>query len=54
MADPTQEHCLDYALAEFDNEHIIFTVDGKTDEEAVEILRVLWTIHHARDIGRWE
>jgi hypothetical protein len=54
MADPTRERCPDYALAEFDNERIVFTVDGKTDEEAVEILRALWTIHHARDIGRWE
>jgi putative sterol carrier protein len=54
MADPTRERCPDYTLAEFDNERIVFTVDGKTDEEAVEILRALWTIHHARDIGRWE
>jgi hypothetical protein len=54
MADPTRERCPDYMLAEFDNECIVFTVDGKTDEEAVEILRALWTIHHVRDIGRWE
>jgi uncharacterized membrane protein len=54
MADPTRECCPDYMLAEFDNECIVFMVDGKTDEEAVEILKALWTIHHARNIGRWE
>ena len=54
MADPTQEWCPDYALPEFDDKRLVFTVDGKTDQEAVEILRSLWTIHHARNIENWE
>ena len=54
MADPTRERCPDYALPEFDNERTVFTVDGKTNEEAVEILRALWTIQHKRDIEGWE
>ena len=54
MADPTREQCPDYALPWFDDERLVFTVDGKTDEEAVEILRALWTIHHARDVKAWK
>ena len=54
MADPTRERCPDYALPRFDDERLVFTVDGKMDEEAVEILRALWTIHHARDVEAWE
>jgi len=54
MADPTRERCPDYALPEFDDERVVFTVDGKTEEEAVEILRALWTIHHARSVEDWE
>ena len=54
IADPTREWCPDYALPQFDDERLVFTVDGKTNEKAVEILRALWTIHHARDIERWE
>jgi len=29
-------------------------VDTKMEEEAVEILRALWTIHHARSVENWE
>ena len=54
MADPTRERCPDYALLEFGDERTVFTVDGKTDEEAVKVLRALWTIQHARDIENWE
>ena len=54
MADPTRKRCPDYALPEFEDERLVFTFDGKTDEEAVEVLRALWTIHHARDVEAWE
>lgn len=54
MADPMPERCPDYALPDFDDERLVFTVDGRTNEEAIEILRALWTIHHARDVDTWE
>jgi hypothetical protein len=51
MADP---RCPDYALRVFDDEKLVLTVNRKTNEEAVEILNILWTIYHARDIGNRE
>ncbi|KAG8221442.1 hypothetical protein J3R82DRAFT_1633 [Butyriboletus roseoflavus] len=54
MADPTQECCPDYALPEFNDKRLVFTVDSKTDQEVVETLRALWTIQHARDIENQE
>jgi hypothetical protein len=54
MVDPTRECSPDYTLPEFDNERFSFTMDGKTNEEAVEVLRAPWMIQHVRDIGNWE
>ena len=54
MADPYQEICPDYALPEFEEAQLIFTLDGKTKEEAVIFLRNLWNVKNTRDIEIWD
>ena len=54
MADPNCKHCPDFVLPEFEDERLIFTVDGKIDEEAIKVLRALWVINHNRDIENWD
>ncbi|KAF8546457.1 hypothetical protein OG21DRAFT_1426972 [Imleria badia] len=54
MADPNLEVCPDYALPEFEDERLIFTLDGKAEEEAIALLRNLWGLSNARDIEAWE
>ncbi|KAF8549124.1 hypothetical protein OG21DRAFT_1526029 [Imleria badia] len=46
--------CPDYVLPEFEDARLIFTVDGKTKEEAAVVLRNLWNINYTRDIENWE
>ena len=41
MADPNCKRCPDFVLPEFEDERLIFTVDGKIDEEAIKVLRAL-------------
>ena len=54
IADPTWDQCLDCALLEFEDKRLIFMVDGKMKEEAMEILRALWTINHAKSMKNWK
>ena len=54
MADPNCKRCPDFVLPEFEDERLIFTVDGKIDEEAIKVLRALWVINHNRDIENWD
>ena len=54
MADPNQEVCPDYALPEFDDARLLFTVDGKTDEEAATLLKNLWNLRNTKNIENWE
>ena len=54
MADPNKEICLDYTLPEFGDAHLLFTVDGKTDEEVATLLKNLWNLKNAKDIENWE
>ena len=54
MADPNKEICPDYALPEFADARLLFTMDGKTDEEAAVLLKNLWNLKNAKDIGNWE
>ena len=43
MANPNQEVCPNHVLPEFGDTQLLFTVNGKTDEEATTLLRNLWT-----------
>ena len=54
MADPNKEICPDYVLPEFADARLLFTVDGKMDEEAAVLLKNLWNLKNAKDIGNWE
>ena len=54
MADPNQEVCPNYALPEFDDARLLFTVDGKTDEEAVTLLKNLWNLRNTKNIENRE
>ena len=54
MADPNKEICPDYALPEFADVQLLFTVDSKMDEEAAALLKNLWNLKNAKDIGNWE
>ncbi|KAG9309767.1 hypothetical protein JVU11DRAFT_10141 [Chiua virens] len=46
MANPHLEAELDYALLEFDNARLIFTVEGRTDAQAATILLKVWHFNH--------
>ena len=54
MANPNREVCPDYALPEFDDARLLFTVDGKTDEEAATLLKNLWNLKNTKEIANWE
>ena len=50
MANPHLERCPDYMLPEFQEARFVFTVDGKTEEEAAAYLRSIWQINHDRAV----
>jgi hypothetical protein len=54
MADPNRNICPDYKEPEYDDAHIIFTVEGKTDAEAAAILRNLWRFNNTKAIEAWD
>ena len=54
MANPHFDECPDYLLPDFEEAWLMFTVDGKTDEEAALILRNLWIFSNAKAIEAWD
>ncbi|KAF9227994.1 hypothetical protein BS17DRAFT_774613 [Gyrodon lividus] len=54
MANLYQEHAPDYMLDEFTEVRLIFTVDGKTDEEAAAILLNIWQFNNAKAWEAWD
>ena len=54
MADPNLKVCPDYQWPEFDDVWLVFTLNGKTKEEAVVLLRNIWGLNNARAIENWQ
>ena len=54
MSNPNDEVCPDYLQPEFAEARLIFTVEGKSEEEAAIFLETIWQFNNARDIVRWD
>ncbi|KIJ06102.1 hypothetical protein PAXINDRAFT_20692, partial [Paxillus involutus ATCC 200175] len=46
MTNPHEEECPNYMLPEFEEARLLFTVEGKTDEEAAALLSNLWDFNN--------
>lgn len=54
MANPHYDECLDYMLPEFEEAHLLFTVEGKSNQEAAALLRNLWDFSNTKAIKAWD
>ena len=54
MSNPDDKFCLDYLQPEFAKARLIFTVEGKSKEEAAIFLETIWQFNNTRDIMRWD
>ena len=50
MYNPHDEVCPDYLQQEFAEARLVFTVEGKSEEEAAIFLETIWQFNNARDI----
>ena len=53
MLNPHLEESLDYLTLDFKETCLIFTVEGRTDEQATVVLRNIWLFNNAKDIEVW-
>ena len=54
MSNPHDEVCLDYLQPEFADARLVFTVEGKSEEEAANFLETIWQFNNNRDIEKWD
>ncbi|KIK76717.1 hypothetical protein PAXRUDRAFT_17998 [Paxillus rubicundulus Ve08.2h10] len=54
MTNPHEEECPDHMLLEFKEAHLLFTVEGKTDEEAAALLSNLWDFNNNKEKLVWD
>ncbi|KIK74997.1 hypothetical protein PAXRUDRAFT_19358 [Paxillus rubicundulus Ve08.2h10] len=54
MSNPHNEVCPDYLQPEFTKAQLVFTVEGKSEEESVVFLKTIWQFNNARDIEKWD
>ena len=54
MANPHLEVCPDYLAPDFEEAHLFFMIEGKTNEEAAAILRNIWLFSNAKAIETWD
>ena len=54
MSNPHDEVCPDYLQPEFAKAWLVFTVGGKSEEEAAVFLETIWQFNNTRDIEKWD
>ena len=54
MSNPHDEVCPDYLQPEFADARLVFTVEGKSEEEAANFLETIWQFNNNRDIEKWD
>ncbi|KIK87037.1 hypothetical protein PAXRUDRAFT_121306, partial [Paxillus rubicundulus Ve08.2h10] len=54
MSNLHNEVCPDYLQPEFVEAWLVFTVEGKLEEEAAAFLETIWQFNNARDIEKWD
>ena len=54
MANPHHDVCPNYLLPEFEEAHLLFTVEGKTNAQAAALLRNIWDFNNNKAIETWD
>ncbi|KAF8836270.1 hypothetical protein BDN67DRAFT_1014839 [Paxillus ammoniavirescens] len=54
MTNPHEDECLNHMLPEFEEARLLFTVEGKTDEEAAALLSNLWDFNNNKAKLAWD